>query len=133
MNKLKLIFNDIFAHIYILYTYIHIYITYIHIYIYMCVYIYICIYIYVCVYIHTYLHFGYTFIYLFSSLVCVCVCVCLMGPFWKIKNLADWYEGLFMQMGHYLSFSKVVLLPSENKKKWPRICNICVIKISTGC
>ena len=122
MNKLKLIFNDIFAHIYIyiytyIYIYIYIYIIYIHTYIYIYnihTYIYIYIFIYICMCIYTYILTLWLHIYLFVQFTGVCVCS--MGQFWKIKNLVDWDEGLFMQMGHYLSFSKVVLISSENKK-----------------
>ena len=39
-----------------------------------------------------------------------------MGQFSRTKNLADWDEGLFTRMGHYLPLSKVFLIPSEKQK-----------------
>ena len=42
--------------------------------------------------------------------------VCLMGQFSRTKNLADWDEGLFTRMSHYLFLLKVVLIPSEKQK-----------------
>ena len=43
-------------------------------------------------------------------------CMCLIGQFSRTKNLADWDEGLFTRMGHYLFLSKVVLIPSGKQK-----------------
>ena len=43
-------------------------------------------------------------------------CMCLMGQFSRTKNLADWDEGLFTRMDHYLPLSKVVLISSEKQK-----------------
>ena len=34
-----------------------------------------------------------------------------------IYNLADWDDGLFTRMSHYLSFSLVVLILTEKQKK----------------
>ena len=38
------------------------------------------------------------------------------GSYPGTKNLAEWDEGLFTQMGPYLSLSKVVLISSEKQK-----------------
>ena len=43
-------------------------------------------------------------------------CVCLMGQFTRTKNLADWDEGLFTRMDHYLVLAKVVVIPTEKQK-----------------
>ena len=40
----------------------------------------------------------------------------LMRQFSRTKILADWEEGLFTQIGHYLSFLMVVLIPSKKQK-----------------
>ena len=93
----QIYYQDIYI-IYIYITYI-IYILYIYIYI---------------IYIHIYIYISSLDAHLYICLVHWCVC--LMGQFSRTKNLADWDEGLFTRMSHYLFLLKVVLIPSEKQK-----------------